>query len=78
MKISVHAGMKSTKRGMIQHKIPKRTQLWSNQIWNPISKPFLDSAIRENSNLIPETKKYSMHKNRGNYIYQNIEVKEKL
>ena len=58
-------------------KLQKETK-WSNQFWNPNCKPFRDTALRENSNLIPETKKYSMHKNRGNYIYQNNEVKEKL
>ena len=35
MQISVHADMKSTKRGIIQQKTPKKTQSLSNQFWIP-------------------------------------------
>ena len=37
MQISVNAGMKSTKRGILQHKTPMITQWWSNNFWNPIA-----------------------------------------
>ena len=75
--ISVHADMKSMKRGIFQQKTPKRNQ---------VVKSVLESKLQTlpwhciTRNLQPDTwnKKYSKHKNRGNYIYQNNEVKEKL
>ena len=37
MQISVHADMKSMKRGICQRKTPKITQSWSNHFWISIA-----------------------------------------
>ena len=61
MKISVHADMKSTKRGIFQQKTPKITQSWSNQFWIPIANvsvtlqlSFAALVLKDLTNALPK------------------------
>ena len=77
MQISVHADIKSTKRGIFRKNFRKEHS--RGQTLFGIQLQTLPWLCK-NRKLLPDTwnKKYSMHKNRSNYIYQNDAVKGKL
>ena len=55
MQISVHADMKSTKRGIYQQKKTKINLFVIKSVLESNFKRFRDTAMRENFNLKPET-----------------------
>ena len=55
MQISVHADMKSTKRGIFQQKTPKKNAVVVRSVLDSNCKRFRDTALREKFNLKPET-----------------------
>ena len=79
MQILVQADMKSTKRGIFQQKNYKNNPVVVKSVLDSNCKRFRDTAIRENFNLKTETQmKKTQFNNRGSYIHQYNEVKEKL
>ena len=71
LQISVHADIKTTKRGISQQKTPTLTQSWSNQFWNPIANISVTLQYEKTSiqKPHPEMKKKQFYK-RLNYIHQ--------
>ena len=72
MEISVHANVKSTKRGIFQQKTSKITNpVVVNTVLNSICKRFRDTAIRENFNPKLATQIKKTHPNNGGtYTHQ--------
>ena len=63
MQISVHADIKSTKRGIYQQKTPKK-QVVVKSVMNSNSKRFRDIATRETFNLKTDPQMQKTHSNR--------------
>ena len=80
MQCSVNADVKSTKRGIFQLKTLKKNAVVIKSTLDSNCNSSRDTAIRENFNVKPETqmKKTHSNNNRGNYIHQYKEVKDKM
>ena len=79
MHTSVHAYMKSTKRGIFLQETPKKDQSGSNHFWIPISNVSVTPYYEKNFKLKPKTHiKKTQSINRRNYIQEYNEVIEKL
>ena len=79
MQCSVSSDVKWTKRGIFQQKTLKKNAVVIKSTLDSNCNRSRDTAIRENFNVKPETQMKKTHShNRGNYIHQYNEVKDKM